>query len=293
MKNISIFEAMRFIFKIVDFIVVSNLYVAAGTFSLSWLTFQFYGSDNLVYPLFVFFSTLFAYNFMRLVRVKPMLEEGDSSRHKNIYRYRAYLWATCLLAAFTALFFFLQVDAIILNTLIVMGVISIAYSLPLYKNNGQWLRLRDLPFIKIFLIALVWTVVSTIIPMQIVQVPINWLKVLERFCFVLAITIPFDIRDLKFDSSELYTLPQVLGIKKSKYLGVSLLLVAEMILFYEYYFLNLYNLAGALAIYIAYEFAAVLVYKADTSFSERYFTVGVEGTSLLIALLFYLSQKLL
>ena len=293
MKNISIFEAMRFVLKIIDFIVVSNLYVATGTSSLTWLTLQFFGEDNLVYTLFVFFSTLFAYNFMRLVRVKPMLEEGDSSRHKNIYRYRAYLWLTCVISAIASFYFFLKVDAIVLNTLIIMGAISITYSLPFYKRKGVWFRLRDFPFLKIFLIAFVWTVVSSVIPMQLVHVPLNWLKVVERYCFVLAITIPFDIRDLKFDSTSLHTLPQVLGVENVRYLAVFLLLISETILFYEYYFLSLYLISEAIALYIAYEISVVLVFKSKSSNSERYFTLGVEGTSILLALLFYLSQKCL
>ena len=79
---------MRILLKIADLLVVSNLYVAAGTFSLTWLTLQLYDCDRLELPFFVFFSTLFAYNFMRLVRVEPMVKEGDSMRHKNIYSYK-------------------------------------------------------------------------------------------------------------------------------------------------------------------------------------------------------------
>ena len=63
MKNISIFEGMRFVLKILDFLVVTNVYVATWTFSLTWLSLQFYGNDKLDLAFFVFFSTLFAYNF--------------------------------------------------------------------------------------------------------------------------------------------------------------------------------------------------------------------------------------
>jgi len=43
--------------------------------------------------------------------------------------------------------------------------------------------------------------------------------------FVIAITIPFDIRDIDYDVSELKTLPQQLGIYKTKLFGSSLLLI--------------------------------------------------------------------
>ena len=48
---------------------------------------------------------------------------------------------------------------------------------------------------------------------------------------VLAITIPFDIRDLGLDKEDLATLPQVFGIKKSKIVGLVALLVFDLLYF--------------------------------------------------------------
>jgi hypothetical protein len=293
MKNISIFEGMRIILKILDFLVVSNVYVAAGTFSLTWLSLQFYDNENLELPFFVFFATLFAYNFMRLVRVQPMLKEGDSIRHKSIFKYRIFLWVLCVVSGVFTFLFFLKVDDFVFYPLLFMGFISVAYSLPVYRKNGSWLRLRDLPSIKIVLIAFVWAIVTSLMPMQVSGVSINWLKVVERFLFVFAITIPFDIRDLRFDAVNLYTIPQVFGIKKARYIGVVSLVFAEGILFYEYFFLGYYSLFSALAIYLVYELSALLVYNSHPNMNERYFTLGIEGTSILLGLLFHLSQNLL
>jgi hypothetical protein len=284
---------MRILLKILDFLVVSNLYVATGTFSLTWLSLQFYNNENLDLPLFVFFATLFAYNFMRLVRVLPMLKEGDSIRHENIFKYRVFLWILCLFSGVASFVIFLKLDEFVLYTLLFMGFISVAYSLPVFKKDGYWLRLRDVPSIKIVLIALVWTVVTSFLPMQVSGESINWLKIVERFLFVFAITIPFDIRDLRFDSLNLRTIPQVLGVKKARCIGLVALLFAEFILFYEFIFFDSYQLGSLLVIYIVYEVSAYLVYRSHPALPERYFTLGVEGTSILLGFLFYLSQKLL
>jgi len=284
---------MRILLKILDFLVVSNVYVAAGTFSLTWLSLQFYGNEKLDLAFFVFFSTLFAYNFMRLLRVQPMLKEGDSKRHQNIFRFRAFLWILCICSALAATVFFSRIYQQIFYTIILMGLISVCYSLPVYKKNGIWLRLRDIPSIKIFLIAFVWAIVTSLMPMQVNEIAINWLQVFERFLFVFAITIPFDIRDLRFDAASIQTIPQVYGIQKARYIGVGSLVFAEGILFYDYFFLDYYNLASLLAIYFSYEFAVLLVYKSDSSLPERYFTLGVEGASIFVAMLFYLSQNIL
>ena len=92
--------------KILDFLVASNIYVSLGAFSLTWLSMQFYKTENTDLSLFVFFSTLFAYNFMRLVRVHPMLLEGESNRHKSIFKLRILLWVICILSGLTSFYFF-------------------------------------------------------------------------------------------------------------------------------------------------------------------------------------------
>jgi 4-hydroxybenzoate polyprenyltransferase len=48
---------------------------------------------------------------------------------------------------------------------------------------------------------------------------------IQRFFFIAAITIPFDIRDLNFDDKNLKTLPQVIGIQKSKVVGLFFLML--------------------------------------------------------------------
>ncbi len=48
---------------------------------------------------------------------------------------------------------------------------------------------------------------------------------IQRFLFIVSITIPFDIRDLNFDNKNLKTLPQVIGIQKSKVVGLFFLML--------------------------------------------------------------------
>jgi hypothetical protein len=54
---------------------------------------------------------------------------------------------------------------------------------------------------------------------------------IQRFVFVFVLTIPFDIRDINVDNIELKTIPQILGIRKSKLLGI-LLLIFNTSIFY-------------------------------------------------------------
>ena len=47
---------------------------------------------------------------------------------------------------------------------------------------------------------------------------------LQRYIFVIAATLPFEIRDLKLDHPNLSTWPQRWGVKKTKILGLILLI---------------------------------------------------------------------
>ena len=292
MKKIYNFECMRFVVKILDFFVVSNVYVSFGAYSLTWLSMRFYQVETINLSLYVFFSTLFAYNFMRLVRVHPMLLEGHSSRHKSIFKLRRLLWVICVLSGLTSFYFFREIYAPILSLLVVMVLISLAYALPVYNKGGEWIRLRDIPGVKIFLISIVWSIVTEGFPALISGNSIQLLPVLERFLFIFALTIPFDIRDLRFDNHELLTIPQYFGIRTARIIGVVALLLAELILAYRFFFRDDFNLWGATAIYLTYELSAFLIYKSHPNLQERYVTMGVEGMSILIGLLFYLSQIL-
>ena len=292
MKNISIFECMRFMVKILDFLVTSNIYVSLGAYSLTWLSMQFYKTENTDLSFFVFFSTLFAYNFIRLVRVHPMLLEGESHRHKSIFKLRRLLWVLCVLSGLISFYFFTVIYRPILSLLIAMTAISLAYALPVYKKRDTWLRLRDIPGVKIFLIAIVWSLVTEGFPTLMSGNTLKVLPLLERFLFIFAITIPFDIRDMRFDGQNLSTIPQYFGVRKARWIGIGALLFAELILAYRFFFMGHFNLLGIIAIYLTYELSVFLIYKSHPQLQERFVTLGVEGMSILIGLLFYLSQIL-
>ena len=57
----------------------------------------------------------------------------------------------------------------------------------------------------------------------------SFLLFIQRFVFVIAYTIPFEIRDLKYDSLNLKTMPQVFGIKKTKKIALFLLSLFTLI----------------------------------------------------------------
>ena len=283
---------MQFIVKILDFLVASNVYVSLGVVSLTLLSLDIRHKEHPNLLCFVFFATLFTYNFIRLVNVHFIISTSNSLRHQIIYRYRRFFWFVCAISALICFYFFVPISQFIFLPIIGLGFVSIIYGLPIYKNRFHLFRLRDVPGLKIFLIAFVWSYVTEGLPALINGEPIYYLALLERFLFIFAITIPFDIRDVNYDSSHLTTIPQYFGVNIAKLVALFAILSSELILFYRFFFNNDFNLIGVIVLYITYEFSFILIYKCHMDSNERYFTFCVESMSILMGVLFFFSQRI-
>ena len=282
---------MQFIVKILYFLVASNVYVSLGVVSLTLLSLDIRQTEHPNLLWFVFFATLFVYNFIRLVNVHSIISSSESLRHQIIYRFRRFFWFVCVISALIGFYFFVTISQSIFLPIIGLGFFSVIYGLPIYKNGSHLFRLRDVPGLKIFLIAFVWAYVTEGLPALINGEPLYYLALFERFLFIFAITIPFDIRDVNYDASHLATIPQYFGINTAKWMALFAILSSELILFYRFFFNNDLNLIGAIAIYITYEFSFILIYRCHLYSKERYFTIGVEGMSILMGVLFFFSQR--
>ena len=93
------------------------------------------------------------------------------------------------------------------------------YALPVLP---QAKNLRSLSGLKIFVVALVWSGATVILPVLAAKHTISWdvcIESFQRFVFVLVLLAPFEIRDLMYDKPELKTLPQRFGVAQTKIFG--------------------------------------------------------------------------
>ncbi|MFT4985993.1 MAG: 4-hydroxybenzoate polyprenyltransferase [Flavobacteriales bacterium] len=175
-------------------------------------------------------------------------------------------------------------------TLIPAALLSTFYVGDLFFRKRDT-GLRSIPFIKIFLIAFVWTVVTVWFPltMSYDHPSLEYIVVsFERFFFIMAITIPFDIRDLGIDSKGLRTIPQILGEKKAKWLSIFFLLGAATfsgVLFY----LKIYGIQLTIGAVLFYILTLILIAGSGKGKSDYYYSFWIEGTMLAwgALLLFY------
>lgn len=137
-----------------------------------------------------------------------------------------------------------------------------------------------------FLISLIWSAITVLLALNEVNANAKVLMVfLERFFFIAAITIPFDIRDIERDSSEeIRTIPVLLGTAGSK--KVAYVFITG---FYICVIASLHteaqSFSQATALFISGIISTILIAKAEVNRSRLYYVFGVEGMSLLQSLL--------
>lgn len=195
------------------FLVQSQLWIALGAFSLTLHTDQTLGRPPgpcLPVPLLVFGATLSTYALLQW-----------RSQHKNL-RFQGHwslVWALLILWGISMVF--RETAKLPAPAMIVLGsafVLALGYTFPL---PGTGRSLRQWPYAKVFLIAAVWTMATAWLPFMALHPETGWtLPALEsltlflaaRFLFIVAITLPFDLRDQEADRREgILTLPMRLG----------------------------------------------------------------------------------
>ena len=103
--------------------------------------------------------------------------------------------------------------------------------------------------------------------------------------FILAITIPFDIRDLQIDKQQgVKTLPYALGIGKVRIVSLVALGLATILTFYLWYQHQL-STPILLAYLITYGFTSYLISLAGEDNSDYYFSGWLDATMVILFVL--------
>jgi 4-hydroxybenzoate polyprenyltransferase len=255
----------------IQFVVYTNCWISVGAAALAAQYYLFFEQEvDYGFLFFLFFGTQLTYIFQRLVKLNHK-NKHDSPRlrwmKRNPIISRFFLFLS--LGGCLFLLFFFPPE--ILFFLAVLGFISFFYIRKFPGEKGK--NLRDIPHLKIYLIAIVWAVSSSFLPAFLAEQEWNnnlILLFLANFLYIIAITIPFDIRDLHLDEREKQTIPQLLGVKKAKILAVILAAGAAVLL----YALNS-NFVPALIAILGVTSALVLYSRPKHK--DLYYSFGVDG----------------
>jgi len=222
----------------------ASIHVALSVFAFIEITCIFFGlpRDNHISYL-AFFGTIACYNFVKYgVEAKKYFLVANNY-HKNIQ-------LVSFVAGALALYHSFFMSREVWVGIIVLSVLSSLYAVPLLPGIKN---LRSLGGLKIFVVALVWGGATVLLPLVAADATLNWdtvVELLQRFIMVLVLMLPFEIRDLDYDSPELRTLPQRFGFTKTKFLGITAVVVFFFLTFLkdQLTYLELYGKCAAFLI---------------------------------------------
>lgn len=240
------------------------------------------------YHFLIFFSTLFIYNIHRRITLLNGFKTIPSENY-NEYKTSLKVIHRCLVIALGGIVItLLKTRLNLVFVLIPFGIISLLYSIPFKMGQKTLITLRQIPYLKIFLIAFVWAAVTVFIPVVNYKKPLYSLHVLsvflERMLFVLAITLPFDIRDMDDDKKAgIQTIPLRLGVIKSIYMSVAVLILFFTLALAHYTFTRQWLILGAFTIIFTITLLALIHPKIQKL--QLYHRGILDGTMLLQGIL--------
>lgn len=218
-----------YISAIIRFLIYSNFWIA---FAASALTIQTYyvfdAAINWAYVALVFFATIAAYTFQRILKDTEPFEKNK--RHLWISQHLTYLKTLFPVAAIGVLISVYFLPAVLLYLLIPTAIISVLYAGDFLRYLGiKTPNLRSVPHLKIYLIAASWATLCVFLCGFLIYDQINTgLLLLSTlvFFFILGITIPFDIRDIDIDNPAQKTFPQLLGVRGARIIAVICVMIS-------------------------------------------------------------------
>ena len=221
----------------------------------------------------LFFGTFLSYNYQRLF-FQYIFKEAKINTW-----FASNKVIVMLLIAISILIFcysFLQLQLPTKIAAFVVSAISLLYPF-----------LRRVPFLKIFLIAFSWsfsTLAFTYLESNLIFDSGFYFSLLSRTCFILSITIPFDIRDAKYDMNKINTIPLSFGVNFSK--NLSLIFLFFYVLIDSSFYYKTFDLNAFFATIFCFLYTFFILKRVRGNSDNYFYSFWIESCS--VSLLFFL-----
>ena len=210
---------MRVLRVFFDFYLDASIHVALAAWCLIRISIYTLNiSTEIHLELFLFLTTLAAYNF-----IKYGVEAEKYILLSNSYHKQIQLFSFLCLAGAIYHGFFLA--PLVWAALFGMAILVILYAIPVLPHAR---KLRNWGMVKIGIVGLVWSITTVLLPVWQAGTSVSWdvhIEGVQRFLFVVVWILPFEIRDMEIDNPELQTLPQRVGVRNTKTIGIALLVL--------------------------------------------------------------------
>lgn len=267
----------RFVFPFTDFLVFSNIWIAliAGV-----LFFAINVRINDVYEItngnfLVVFATYFVYNFLRY-RSLNHIDFAKSPVAQWMKMHLRFVQVSMFLSVLIAAYFAFKM--VVLNVeLLIFFILSLAL-LFLYIAGG----LRKYWQFKNPVISMVWLAMTVLLPLtEQNESALNHLVIIVAHFFIfMALTTPFDIRDMKYDNSvdAISTLPLKYGVTFTQNISICFILAALILA-------AIYDMSWLVYMLPAMIFLMVLLKKSTPDKSEYHYSLIMDGSLMVYAII--------
>lgn len=205
--------------RLFDFYLQSSMHVALSVLALIQITALVLNlPDDPAMIGFGYFGTIVGYNF---VKYDALARSGKPPLSLNL---KLFILVSAL-SFIGAAYCFLQLQLV---TQIISGIcvlITALYTLPFFPNHKS---ARSWAGLKIYIVALCWVGVTVVLPFINAGAALTtdfYIVCVKRFLMIVVLLFIFEIIDLAWDDPHLKTVPQQIGVRNTKKLGLFLLTV--------------------------------------------------------------------
>ncbi|MBS1568163.1 MAG: hypothetical protein JST45_01855 [Bacteroidetes bacterium] len=271
---------------VLRWLIYGHVLVALAVGAQSWWTSLFLHEGALArrYAVAATLGGFAAYGVTRLARMGTK----EAHEYANLKWYKANQRTMYVLVGLAGAAAFLLMWPLwprIWTIMLPMAALTFFYVTP-FTFRGRGIGLREVPFLKALLIAVVWSVVAVAVPMRLDPVEQAPMAIIGFTCMrvplILALAILFDIRDQPTDDPALRTVPLVFGVRGAKIAAFVLLAISAL---FEVVFLHgLGYTAAALTILVGYIFGFVLTALAKPVRDAVFYAILVDGVMIAVPL---------
>ena len=264
---------MKLLKQILDFYINSSIHVALSCFALVKITFlKFNISSDSSLEWFAFFGTIVGYNFVKFDAL------ARTNKNKMSVQLKA-ISGLSFVSILLVLFYFIRLQNTAKISALLFLVFTILYTLPFFPNTKN---ARNWAGLKIYIVAICWVGVTVILPILNSEIDFQqsfYIIALQRFLIIFALILIFEIIDLKTDDPHLKTVPQQIGVKNTKILGLFLLIVFIGISFFNSNSNSNVNIQilGLLLNFVVAIVIALFLYFSNENRSKYYTSFWVES----------------
>jgi len=233
----------------------------------------------------VFSFTFFTYNGQRLYRVNQKIIEKNklSERLKWVIKNRIALTISSAIFGLTGFLCTLFIDSYCFLILIPLGGLSFFYVIPLIPIYRTSPSLREIPYLKIIVIGITWSIAIDWLPMVDSRYTVGMdtstllISLLQVFLYVFAITLPFDVRDIKFDKlTHLKTIPRLIGVKNTIFFSQLLLILSTILIYFLPVGLYFYPLV------LGHIITMIIIALTNEKRNEMFYAGWIEGSVIIL-----------